>query len=81
MSGLVFGCLDLYLCVWTCFDVSGLVLGVSGLVFLLSVLVFGVSGLVFVVCILVGCDYGVRAQGPRPGDTGAGGRMPPAKGM
>ena len=33
MSELVFGCLDLYLGVWTCIWVSDLVFEVSGLVF------------------------------------------------
>jgi len=36
VSGLVFGCLDLYLGVWTCIWVSGLVFLVSGLVCFVS---------------------------------------------
>ena len=56
VSGLVLGCLDLFGGVWTC--------------------IFGVwtcLGRVwtcFFVCILVGCDYGVCARGPGPGDPG-----------
>ena len=76
VSGLVFGCLDLYLGVWTCIWVSGLVFWVSGLVFWCLDLYFGAWTCTLGVCILVGCDYGVRARGPGPGDPDPGTRGP-----
>jgi len=57
------------------FWVSGLVFGMYGLVFWMCGFVFwtyilDVWTCILGVCILVGCDYGVRARGPRPADPG-----------
>jgi len=66
VSGLVFVCLDLYLCVWACICASGLVFGPMDLYSGYCILVgcpytCRVSVYLQGVCIPVACDYGVRA--------------------